>query len=556
MHNHFSAGFGVIKKIAMILAGVLLSVAFTASAARVTLITHGFNSTVDEWIVPMADRMANYTSFWGTNASIYQINISTNTSGQFVTDAFFLDGVAANQSNSGNIFVLLDWSNVAGKLVSFIEIYPARYTVTQIADVVTPLLLNPNLISDLGGHALADFPMQLIGHSRGGPLISEIARLLGAHGVWVDQLTMIDPHPCNPANQLEALGCPVLDPQPAVFANVYFADDYWQNLGSSGFDLTGQPVTGAYNRQLTSLPNGYSLQHSNSHLWYHGTVDFTSPVTSDTGASITDADRTSWYAPAETNGLQAGFLYSQVGGGNRHSTNQPAGAGTAEIRDGIIGFGLRQALPANDGTWPNVIQISALNPGRFEFTSEPGLALREVNVGHPNGALTVGASYQAGQGGSWQVFLDPDANDLDGNEIVIVQETLDATGTSTVSNIVRAITINPTQVANGEYYLGTRITSTQSGMSRVQYAPQKVAILAPLQLTVLPNGNGNATLEISGSSGYDAAIDATTDLSVWLGAGIYSFTSGDFGEPVTIGNPILLDQPGLFFRAHYVRPPP
>ncbi|MBI1176497.1 hypothetical protein GC207_03555 [bacterium] len=553
MHNLLSLRFGNLKRGAVLFA--VLSLALTASAARVTLITHGFNSTVDEWIVPMADRMANYTSFWGTNASIYQINISTNSAGQFVTDAFFLDGTAANRCNSGNIFVLLDWSNVAGKAVSLAEIYPAQYTVTQIADVVTPLLLDANLISDMGGHALAEFPMQMIGHSRGGPLISEIARQLGAHGIWVDQLTMIDPHPCDPANSfLESIGCPVLDPQPAVFANVYFADDYWQNLGS-GLDLTGLPVAGAYNRQLTSLPNGYNFNHSNSHLWYHGTIDFASPAF-DGGAYLYDSDRASWYSTAETNGLRAGFFYSQLGGGDRNSTNQPAGAGTAEIRDGLIGIGARQALPSNDGTWPNVVQLSAINPGRFEFNSEPGLAVREVNVGYPNGTLTVTASYQAGQGGSWQVFLDPDANDLNGNEIVIGQEALEATGTAAVSNIVRAITINPAQIANGEYYLGSRITSTQSTKTRVQYAPQKVAVLAPLQLTILPGGNGAGTLEVIGSSGYDTAIDASTDLSVWQDAGTYSFTSGAFGEPVTIDNPILLDQPGLFFRAHYVRPTP
>lgn len=555
MYSLLTPGIGTIRRCAMLLALSLSSLAFTASAARVTLITHGFNATVDDWIVPMADRMANYTSFWGTNASIYQINISTNSSGQFVTDAFFLDGVPANQSDSGNIFVLLDWSNVAGKLVSLFEIYPARYTVTQIANVVTPLLVDPNLISDLGGHALAEFPMQMIGHSRGGPLISEIARDLGAHGIWVDQLTMIDPHPCDPNNQLEAIGCPVLDPQPAIFANVYFADDYWQNLGS-GLDLTGQPVDGAYNRQLTSLPNGYNFNHSNSHLWYHGTIDFTSPVTTDTGANLTDTDRTTWYSAGETNGLWAGYLYSQVGGGDRDSTNQPAGAGTAEIRDGLLGVGTRQSLPANDGTWPNVIQLSAMNPGRFEFTSEPGLAVREVNVGYPNGALTIAANYQAGQDGSWQVFLDPDANDLNGNEIVIGQESLDATGISVVSNIVRAITIDPGQVANGEYYLGSRITATGSGMSRVQYASQKVAVLAPLQLTMQAAGNGTGTLEVVGSAGYQARIEASTDFSVWQDAGTYPLTPGVFGEPVMIDNPLLLDQPGLFFRASYVRPIP
>jgi hypothetical protein len=50
-------------------------------AARVTLITHGFNASVDEWIVPMANRMAGYTSFHGADASIYQLTVATNAGG-------------------------------------------------------------------------------------------------------------------------------------------------------------------------------------------------------------------------------------------------------------------------------------------------------------------------------------------------------------------------------------------------------------------------------------------------------------------------------------------
>lgn len=520
-------------------------------AARVTLITHGFNASVDEWIVPMANRMAGYTSFLGADASIYQLTVATNANGQFVITTEFLDGTPAGASNSGNLFILLDWSNVAGSFVSFLEIYPARFTVTQIAEVVTPALLNPALLSDLNGRALAEFPLHLIGHSRGGPLISELARLLGAQGVWVDQITMLDPHPCDPADPLEAIGCPVLDAQPAVFANVRFADNYWQNLGS-GIDLQGQPVPGAYNRQLLALPGGYSLNHSDTHLWYHGTIDFADP-TFDGGASLTFTDRATWFAAGETNGFQAGFLYSRIGGGDRTSANRPAGLATSEINEGLLGA--RQALPVNDGAWPNVIELRAANPGRFLFQNEPGLATREENVAYPAGSLTVTAEYQSGAAATWTLFLDPDANELNGNEIILGQESLAATGINTVSNLVRSVTLDANEVIYGLYHLGGRITGGQPGASRVQYAAQKVAVLAPLKLAVRNTGVAGE-LSVTGSTGYNAAIEITEDLTNWDEAGVIPFNTGNFGQPATVNESLSLDAPALFFRAIYRRPSP
>ncbi len=522
-------------------------------AARVTLITHGFNAGVDEWIVPMANRMAGYTSFHGADASIYQLTVATNANGQFVTSTEFLDGTPAGASNSGNLFLLLDWSKVAGSFVSFLEIYPARFTVTQIAEVVTPALLNPALLADLNGRALAEFPLHLIGHSRGGPLISELTRLLGAEGVWVDQLTMLDPHPCDPADPLEAIGCPVLDAQPVVFANVRFADNYWQNLGS-GIDLQGQPVLGAYNRQLLNLPGGYSLNHSDTHLWYHGTIDFADP-TFDGGEFLAFTDRATWFAEGETNGFQAGFLYSRIGGGDRVSTNRPAGPATAAINEGLLSP--RQALPVNNGNWPNVIELRAANPGRFLFQNEPGLATREENVAYPAGNLRVTAEYQSGAAATWTLFLDPDANELNGNEIILGQESLGATGIHTVSNLLRNVTLDANQVAYGIYRLGARIQGGQPGSRRVQYAAQKVAVLAPLKLAVGNVGSGQGQLRVTGSGGYSAAIEVTDDFAGWETARVVSFPgflNGNFNQPVTAHGELFFTDPALFLRAIYLRP--
>jgi hypothetical protein len=124
--------------------------------------------------------------------------------------------------------------------------------------------------------------------------------------------------------------------------------------GSAG---TGLPVAGAYVRKLTAFSGGYNgtaSQHSDVHLWYHGTIDWRVP-TSDTEANLTSAERTNWWVSYESSGTNAGFNYSLIGGADRTSTNRPLGS--SFIRDGFnqnwdLGAGIsanRTALTTNNG---------------------------------------------------------------------------------------------------------------------------------------------------------------------------------------------------------------
>jgi len=139
--------------------------------AGVTIITHGFNGNVTDWIIPMAQRIPNYDLFPGTEFSCYQITVASDYS---VTQSR-IAGVGPLVSDSGEIVIKLDWSSLAVTLGN---------STTDIADAVVPRLLSTSFIPELGGRSLAEFPIHLVGHSRGGTVVSEIARLLGQRGVW------------------------------------------------------------------------------------------------------------------------------------------------------------------------------------------------------------------------------------------------------------------------------------------------------------------------------------------------------------------------------------
>ena len=63
------------------IAALLLSCVNLASAGGVTIITHGFNSNVTDWIIPMAGKMISYPGFPGATYSCYEISITRNGSG-------------------------------------------------------------------------------------------------------------------------------------------------------------------------------------------------------------------------------------------------------------------------------------------------------------------------------------------------------------------------------------------------------------------------------------------------------------------------------------------
>jgi len=435
-----------------ILAIILAGFCFTkANAAGVTIITHGYQFTTSypTWVTAMADQMPGYfhSRFPGlnTNFTTYKLTLSNNGSG-YLFSSTRTNGAAPFTTDSGEIVIELDWSQLSGDLS---DSYASTYNVGL---AVCQILMLTNAISELNGHPLTEFPIHLIGHSRGGSLVSQISYVLGTNGIWVDHLTTLDPYPINNDGDFDFLATITDAPAKNTYANVLFADNYWQDLGAGAYfgDPDGEPVSGAYSRQLTDLTGGYenvgltSIDHSNVHLWYHGSIDFDNPA-SDTVASITSTERYNWWVSNEDYGGISGFYYSLIAGGNRMSTDMPVGQGFPAIVDGYnqnwdLGAGTlnpnRTVLPSNNGTWPNII--------KFNITG--------TNIVTQGNLAVTKFYYQyAGQSNvTISIYFDRDFNPYNTNSILAIQGQVSNTGAGGV-DYYQNLGLNTTNVPPGTY---------------------------------------------------------------------------------------------------------
>lgn len=464
--------------------------------AGVTVITHGFNGDADGWVLGMAGRVRSYSTFPGTNAICYEVSVSYDSG--YVVRSRKISGGNPATDPSTEIVIKLDWGDLAG--------FFSQYDTYEVASALVPRFLQTNFIAELNGHALAELPLHLIGHSRGGSLVCQMSRLLGTNGVWVDHLTTLDPHPVNEDGNTDPLF--VSDAPLRVYENVLFADNIYQDFG--GYPH-GQLMPSSYNRRLTSLPGGYSSAHSDTHLWYHSTIDFRSPA-NDTEATLSAGDRASWFNTYESSGTRAGFHYSRIGGANRLSNDKPAGADS--ISEGYnqqwdFGAGTgpgpnRTSLPRVSSAWPNCIKASLAGAA-------------QMSVGQTNAIVL---HYQwarpATQEAAISLFLDDDTNPWNGNERLLQQATVAGTTSSNVFAGSLPFTINEASAAPGTHTLFVRFTA--EGRTRYLYAAERLTIVPPTTPPALLTSNepdGRIRVSINGKIGQRIVLDRTADFQQW-----------------------------------------
>jgi hypothetical protein len=339
-----------------------------------------------------------------------------------------------------------------------------------------------------------------------------MSRLLGTNGVWVDHLTTLDPHPLN-NDGFADFPFTVVDAPARTYENVLFHDNYYQRIDSLFF---GEPVAGAFTRQLKNLDGGYSGlggAHSDVHLWYHGTIDLQTP-TSDTVNSITGAERSAWWTPSENFGAADGFFYSLIGGGDRLGTNQPGVAGTTNrIRDGYnqrwdLGAGNdianRTILSTNRGTWPNLITADLPAPHVMAYGQSNALELFYQWVQPAASNATI------------DLFLDDDLSPFNGNERHLQSMFVPGTPTGLPGNPVLPFTLDVANSSPGVHSLFARINA--NGKTRYLYAPQTLTVMSsfdPPSLTLVNAGPAQVQIDIDGIAGQRIVLERSANLHDW-----------------------------------------
>jgi Ca2+-binding RTX toxin-like protein len=434
--------------------------------AGVTILTHGVRGNVSGWIKEAAYAISDRLG--GPKAmSIYNMEVD----GGGVDSFYPIDGYGDYmKTTTGELVIRLDWSD--------------QDTTTDgtdsVADEIADFLMQRRTTKKLA--PIAEMPIHIVGHSRGGSLAAEIAKRLGRRGVIVDQVTFLDPVSVG----FEVLGQEFGDPPLRTYDNVVFADDYWRQ-GGGALDPNGKPVNGTAQGDLNNIvqTNNLGSAHNAVTAYYVGTVGLNKKDGGDHPILA------GWYGGGNPARDKTGFAYSRIGGAARPAAGLgPLGRGKAA----------RSGAGASGAQWPGAVELKPRGGDTFEAGRNFTLTLRG---GDRDGQARV------------SLFLDADRNPYNGSGELV--------GTARMSGAVadRVYTANAVGVAPGKYALAARMTDSD-GQTRWFYG-KSVTITRGSPVGEI----SGQTLTLTGTAGNDTlSLQRVSDdvLRVWLGdrAGEYS----------------------------------
>ena len=401
--------------------------------AGVTLLAHGYNGDINGWVGSLANAIVARAG-GSSKASVYTMTVDVNSSNNLAVTSFSRNSGFQDYQGTGGgeVVIQLDWSEVSG----------GDYSTGEVANVVSNYLT-----ARRGGAApFSELPIHLIGHSRGASLITALSKRLGERGIWVDQLTGLDPHPVDGENDF--FNADFGDTPMNSFANVVYSESYWRSNGnSSSIDFNGEPIPGAYNLNLRTVEaNHFVSAHGAVPSYYHGTADLNAtsngehPVISGWYGTTSDKPRRN----------ATGFYYSHLVGGT-----QPASG----VGRNFGGTGARASVSTSGAQAPNVAQVRLGNGSSF-------VAGKSVRLNYRYGDRDSSAKVV------WSI--DRDTNPYNGN---FVRTGARSTFARTADPKAASINVGTSGVATGTYYLVASVVDS-TGLTRYNYANRAVSISA------------------------------------------------------------------------------
>ncbi|MEM8946459.1 MAG: hypothetical protein AAGD11_14905 [Planctomycetota bacterium] len=362
--------------------------------------------------------------------SIYEIDVR-NPDGPAplqVTSLSLVSGPAAwSPGHNGETVIRLDWGPASG----------ASHSTGQVAQVLADYLLGQSI----NGHSWLEGPLHTIGHSRGGALVAELAEDLGTHGVWVDHVTNLDPHPVD---GMRAFFADWGDTFPQRWENIRFYDNYWRTQPGNRRDFTGDDVPGAYNLQLSESvlsTGGFNgCEHCDVPPWYYGTIN-TAP-NAFVGFFTVPGN---WYSGNMGPRDETGFAFSRLGG-------------LARPADGI---------GQNFGGSANAVPLELDTANAFPNVATKANSTVELSVGE-SGTFELWVQDEDSVP-TLEVWLDDDKNPANGNLGISVFST---TLTPQSSPMESTFEWTPQQI--GEFYLYAEIADELH--SRYDYWPNAITV--------------------------------------------------------------------------------
>jgi len=427
--------------------------------AGVTILTHGDAGNITGWIAATADDIQQRLG--GTSAaSEYVMKVGSDGVESFKLES---GNRPFDQTSKAEAIIKLDWSSIAD----------TSHFTADVASTVADYLLT----SHTGVPDFTQLPFHLIGHSRGASLMVALSYDLGRRGIWVDQVTNLDPHPI-PSFSIPFVGS-FGDADMKTYQNVIFADTYYRNGGSDIIDPHGQKVDGSFNANLNnSVQKTHEFSaHMSVTAYYDGTVNL--KAIDDNDALI----HSSWYdhSADKPPRNRTGFYFSQAAGGERPMSGVSSAFGGKADRSSVKRKGTQYA---------NIINARIV--GTVTVATHQRVTFKAIYNDSDSAAKVT-------------FFLDKDQNPYNGSARVFSTKRVSAS--SDPHSVLMSAKV--TGIGAGIYYLGTKITDA-NGHVRYTYGAHAVRVKHAAKRTTSAVAAGDAPSDLW-YGGPDPARTAATD---------------------------------------------